>query len=93
MSCYPGDVTNIQQLDLVVTSHDDTVSFSSFRTYAVLDSVVHIDLEDNVNDSLLNRENDALILARVRAGMEGMGYVEELDPPTTPRTSFCWWDR
>ena len=80
MSCYPGEVTDIQQLDVVVTSHDDTVSFSSFVTYALLDSVVHIDLEDNANDSLLRRDNDALILARVRAGIEGMGYVEELDP-------------
>ena len=107
MSCYPGDVTNVQQLDLVATSHDDTVSFSSFRTYALLDSVVHIDLEDNANDSLLNRENDALILARVRAGIEGMGYVAELDPlnntpdvlllvgalavTKTAYSSYGWW--
>ena len=107
VSCYPGDVTNVQQLDVVVTSHDDTVSFSSFSTYAVLDSVVHIDLEDNVNDSLLNRDNDALILARVRAGIEGMGYVEELDPlnntpdvlllvgalavTKTAYSSYGWW--
>ena len=80
VSCYPGDVTNIQQLDLVVTTHDDTVTFANFATYALLDSVVHIDLEDNANDNLLTRANDALILARVRAGIEGMGYVEETDP-------------
>ncbi len=107
MSCYPGDVTNVQQLDLVATSHDDTVSLSSFTTYALLDSVVHIDLEDNANDSLLNRENDALILARVKAGIEGMGYVEELDPlnntpdvrllvgalavTKTAYSSYGWW--
>jgi hypothetical protein len=89
VSCYPGEVTNIQQLDLVVTAHDDTVSFSSFSTYALLDSVVHIDLEDNANDSLLNRENDALILAEVRAGIESMGYIEEMDPlNTTPDAVF-----
>ena len=80
VSCYPGEVTSIQQLDVVVTAHDDTVSFTSFVTYALLDSVVHIDLEDNANDSLLDRSNDALILAEVRAGIEGMGYVEEMDP-------------
>ncbi len=80
VSCYPGDVTSVTELDIVITAHDDTVTFRSFTTYALLDSVVHIDLEDNANDSLLSRKNDALILARVRAGIEGMGYVEEMDP-------------
>ncbi len=80
MSCYPGGVTSSEQLDLVITSHDDTVTFSRFSTYVVLDSVVHIDLEDNANDSLLSRDNDALILARVAANMEAMGYLEEMDP-------------
>ncbi len=80
VSCYPGDVTSVAQLDVVVTTHDDTVTFSSFRTYALLDSVVHIDLVDATNDSLLDRSNDALILAEVRSGIEGLGYVEETDP-------------
>jgi len=79
-SCYPGEVTSIAELDIVVTTHDDTVTFTSFATYALLDSVVHIDLMDNANDDLLDRSNDALILAQVVAGIEGMGYVEEMDP-------------
>ena len=40
-SCYPGDVTNIQQLDVVVTAHDETVDFTSLSTYVLLDSVIH----------------------------------------------------
>ena len=107
-SCYPGDVANVQQLDLVVTTHDETVVFTSFGTYAVLDSVVHLDFEDNNNDSLLTRDNDALILSRVAAGMEGLGYTEETDPDNnTPDVillvgafavtarayvSYSWWD-
>jgi hypothetical protein len=83
VSCYPGDLTSVSQIDVVVTAHDDTVTFTNFATYALLDSVVHIDLEDNANDSLLTRANDALILAQVRAGIEGMGYAEEMDPGTT----------
>ena len=79
-SCYPGEVTNIAEFDIVVTTHDDTVTFTSFATYALLDSVVHIDLMDNANDDLLDRSNDALILAQVVAGIEGLGYVEEMDP-------------
>ncbi|MCH7933605.1 MAG: DUF4136 domain-containing protein [Gemmatimonadetes bacterium] len=82
VSCYPGSPTNVAELDIVVTAHDDTVTFTSFATYALLDSVVHIDLDslDFTEDSLLDRSNDALILARVRAGIEGLGYMEELDP-------------
>ena len=83
VSCYPGELTNVAELDIVVTAHDDTVTFTSFVTYALLDSVVHVDLMDPANDDLLNRDNDALILTRVRAGIEAMGYVEEVDPANT----------
>ncbi len=79
-SCYPGKVTNIQQLDIVVTAHDETVDFTSHSTYVLLDSLVHVDIEDNNNDNLLNRDNDALILSRIRSNIEAMGYVEEADP-------------
>ena len=83
VSCYPGEVTSVAQLDVVVTTHDDTVSFTSFATYALLDSVVHIDLDDNMADSLLDRSNDVLILSEVRAGIEAMGYVLEPNPDVT----------
>ncbi len=82
-SCYPGEVTSVAQLDVVLTAHDDTVNFQSFTTYLLLDSVVHIDYENNMADDLLDRSNDALILSEVRAGIEAMGYVEETDPGTT----------
>ena len=83
VSCYPGEVTSIAQIDVVVTTHDDTVTFTNFATYTLLDSVVHINYEDNLADSLLDRTNDALILAEVRAGIEAMGYMEEPNPLTT----------
>ena len=96
VSCYPGEVTSIQQLDVVITAHDDTVTFTSFATYALLDSVVHIDPDSLADpdapiateDSLLSRDNDALILAQIRAGIEGMGYVEELNPATNTPDIF-----
>ncbi len=107
-ACYPGNVANVQQTDVVVTAHDETVDFTGLRTYVLLDSVVHIDLEDNNNDNLLTRDNDALILSRVAAGMEGYGYTEETDPDNnTPDVilqvgalavthgayvSYSWWD-
>ena len=88
-SCYPGEVTSVQQLDIVVTVHDETVDFTSFSTYALLDSVVHIDREDNNNDSLLTRANDALVLSQIRTNIEALGYVEEMDPANnTPDVIF-----
>jgi hypothetical protein len=56
------------------------VTFTQFATYGMLDEVVHIDFEENGADTLLTRDNDALILAEVRAGIEAMGYFEEPDP-------------
>ena len=82
-SCYPGGVTSVDQLDVALTAHDDTVNFQSFTTYFLLDSVVHIDYEDNMADSLLDRSNDALILMEVRSGIEAMGYVLEPNPDVT----------
>ena len=84
MSCYPGDVTTFEELDLVVTFHDDTVTFTNFQTYFVPDSVVHLDLSDPTNDDLLDRANDALILTSVRSNLEALGYVQAADENTTP---------
>ena len=84
-SCYPGEVTSLGELDVVITAHDDTVTFTSFTTFALLDSVVHIDTDSLIatEDSLLSRDNDVLILATIKAGIVGMGYIEETDPMTT----------
>jgi hypothetical protein len=84
VSCYPGEVTSLEELDLVVTFHDDTVTFTNFQTYFVPDSVVHLDLSDPTNDDLLDRANDALILTSVRSNLEALGYVEAADENTTP---------
>jgi len=85
VSCYPGEVTSLGELDVVITAHDDTVTFTSFTTFALLDSVVHIDTDSLIatEDSLLSRDNDVLILATIKAGIVGMGYIEETDPMTT----------
>lgn len=81
-ACHPGDVTSISQLDLVVTVRDSTTDFTSLSTYFLLDSVVHIG-EDTLtaNDSLLNRDNDAALLALVRSNIEAMGYTESAINP------------
>ena len=91
-SCYPGEVTSVQQLDVVVTAHNDTVTFTSFTTFALLDSVVHIDLEDNANDrsrivtsmwSFLNRS--AFIMTKLPSPNSAtLGNKKGKDQPQTP---------
>ncbi|MCZ6915343.1 MAG: DUF4136 domain-containing protein [Gemmatimonadetes bacterium] len=80
-ACHPGEVSSISQLDLVVTLHDEMTDFTTLQTYFLLDSVVHIDLEENINDSLLNRDNDAAMLALIRTNIENMGYTETTTNP------------
>ena len=42
-ACWPGDVTSLAQLDLVVTVHDSSAVFTNM-TYVMPDSVVEVDL-------------------------------------------------
>lgn len=81
-ACHPGEVTSISQLDLVVTVRDSTTDFTSLQTYFLLDSVVHIGPDTLTdNDSLLNRENDAAMLALIRNNIEALGYTEDAANP------------
>ena len=71
-ACWPGDVTSIQDLDVVVTVHDSTANFGK-ATYALPDSVIHIDL--GIGDLIdLTRDYDSLILAEVARQMNALGY-------------------
>ena len=85
LSCYPGEITSIQDLDIVATFHDPDADFAANRTYVIPDSVIHLgeilDIEDNIE---LDREHDELILSEVADNLEALGYVEELDPENNP---------
>lgn len=79
--CYPGS-TNLddEDYDIVLTVHDDEVDFSTYRTYVLPDTVIHIEDSDNVDTIELSREYDDLILDIADANMQALGYVEEPDP-------------
>jgi len=72
-ACWPGDVTNLQQLDLVVTVRDSSANFN-MQQYVLPDSVVEVDLgsDDPIE---LDRRFDAQIIADVAAQMDAKGYV------------------
>lgn len=72
-ACWPGDVTSLAQLDLVVTVHDSSANFRNM-TYVLPDSVVEVDLGSE-NQIPLDRSFDDQILADVAAQMDAKGYT------------------
>ena len=80
-ACYPGDgPSNVQDLDVVMTVHDEAVEFGGFTTYAMPDSVVHLvgDGDSGIID--LPRDYDDLILELAANNMEAAGYLPQMDP-------------
>lgn len=79
--CYPGS-TNLadEDYDIVITVYDDEADFASYRTYALPDTVIHIEDSDDVDIIELPRDFDDLILDLAEANMDALGYVREFDP-------------
>ncbi len=81
-ACYPGEIENIQELDVVVTVQDTAANYAQFLLYAMPDTIVQIN--DTAEGSVeLSREHDALILSTVAQRMAQLGYVRVTipDPP------------
>ena len=78
VSCYPGDIENIAELDTVATLFDDSYLFSQDSTYSMPDTVYHLCevLSSPPSDCIpLSRTNDQLILNTVRARMTDYGWT------------------
>ncbi len=80
-ACYPGDgPSDVDDLDVVLTLYDQDVNFGSYQTFAMPDTVMHVN-----NDTLeallpVPRTNDGLILDLVASNMVAAGFTRELDP-------------
>ncbi|UXP31359.1 DUF4136 domain-containing protein [Reichenbachiella agarivorans] len=76
--CYPDEINSTEELDLVMTSYDETtIEAHNFKTYAMPDSVLH---NDSNNDS--EHKFDAAILNRIIKNMTSYGYTR-INPHTT----------
>jgi hypothetical protein len=80
-ACYPGEVTNVAQTDLVVTVHDSATNFGAIRTYARPDTVIQL-LKDSAGSVDLTDEFDSLIIALTDSNLVARGYTLEADPAT-----------
>jgi hypothetical protein len=86
ISCYPGSVSNVSELDTVVTfSTPDTTFYQKFSTYVLVDTVIEFAPNDSICppginlgdclDPVYDHSKDALILATYRSEIEKAGYV------------------
>ena len=78
-ACYPNQGSTIEELDLVVTYHNEVVDFSNYSTYIVADTVVYIN--DNKEKTLAVDAQQALI-DKVDHQMMAYGWTKESDPVT-----------
>lgn len=81
-SCYPGDVTSLDQLDVVLSFQNPETNYSALLTYAMPDTVVQID-EDSSNIKI-NHDFDSDIVAKAKARLASYGWTEVRFPADTP---------
>jgi hypothetical protein len=75
-ACHPNEPTNVSELDVVATAHDDTVNYGAIQTYVMPDSVVEIVPPESVLTALpFNHAYDQLILDGVAAKLTALGYT------------------
>lgn len=78
VSCYPGDQLTTEEADVVVTLFDDQTDFSTLRSYAMPDTIVHLVADSS--EGSIRRDFDDEILAQVAAEMAAKGFTRESDP-------------
>ena len=75
VACYPGQPTDIGELDMVTTFYDTAFNYGQNNTYFLFDSVFHIRDTANPADTVnISRMFDSQILALVDSNMRSLGY-------------------
>ncbi len=74
-SCYPGEILSIAETDVVVTLGEPEADFTTFSTFTMIDTIVHL-VDSLATDTIeLGRDFDQDILALVAQRMAGYGYT------------------
>jgi len=90
-ACYPGDISSVEETDVVLNIHGDN-DFASYNTYAMPDTVVDVctgaDDPECENAIDIDHSYDAEILAQIAARMQGYGYqrvpIDQVDENNLP---------
>ena len=85
VSCYPGEITNVAQTDIIGTTFVKNAAWGSFDTVVVLDTVVHF-VPEGSDTVPISREFDQQIINLVKQGYTEYGYTlidwNDVDPDT-----------
>ena len=76
-SCYPGDQLTTEEADVVITLFDESADFSTLTSYAMPDSIVHLESTEEDN---ISRAFDDDVLALIASNMGALGFTRESDP-------------
>ncbi len=69
--CYPQDSISVSETDIVMTAYNDSVGFTTLKTYFMSDTVYPV--RDDTSDHSLIPSND-LIIKTIANNMEAYGY-------------------
>lgn len=93
-TCYPDGPDDVDDLDLVLTSYDQSFNFSNARTYYLIDSINHITSSGASSSARINRESDADILNQIATDLNNLGYTRITDisgnKPDLVITTTAW---
>jgi hypothetical protein len=73
-ACYPGDISDVSETDVVATIYDKEAPWGSISVVTVLDTVVHMIPEDATDTVEIPRDYDQLIIQTVKDGFNSYGY-------------------
>jgi len=80
--CYPDKIDYVDEYDLAGTMYDEGADFSTYTTFHVIDTVMHM-TDDGEDDPNLDRENDEFILNLVNQNMIDLGFTQMVNPDST----------
>ena len=104
--CYPDGPDYIEEMDVVLTYHNDAYDFGSQGTYAMPSKIVQItgNLQEGDEPVFIPDATAAAILARIESNMESLGYQRvDIDAEPAPdlllapaswetTTIYYWYD-
>ena len=77
--CYPDKIDYVDEYDIAGTVYDEGADFSSYTTFHVLDTIIHL-TDDGEDDPNFSREHDEYILNLIRDNMIAKGFTEMENP-------------
>jgi hypothetical protein len=106
-ACHPGEISNIDETDVVYTGVDKTAPFGTWQNYAMPDTVYEIKDDESDEDKWNHALNDQII-ADIARNMDARGYtrvdtslIGSATPPDLVMTVygvtaqnwlvFTWW--